>query len=129
MPAFQATVGIAFVASIILLIFGVATFAGTGLWWLAFLFLVGLGGTVLGCVARGARTGLGGVLLGLLIVPVYAAYSWLIWPALFRATTRALMRRSDWAKTTREPVELSANVQSDARVVESADRVQPADRR
>ena len=38
-------------------------------------------------------------------MPVYAAYSWLIWPVLARAAARQLVRRSDWAKTAREPIE------------------------
>ena len=36
--------------------------------------------------------------------PVYAAYAWIIWPVLARATARQLTRRSDWAKTAREPI-------------------------
>ena len=39
-----------------------------------------------------------------LVVPVYAAYSWLIWPVLTRAAARQLVRRRDWAKTAREPI-------------------------
>jgi 1,2-diacylglycerol 3-beta-glucosyltransferase len=66
--------------------------------------VLGFGGVVLGCVARGAQRGVGGILLSLLIVPVYAAYSWLIWPVLFRAGARQLTGRRDWAKTTREAV-------------------------
>jgi cellulose synthase/poly-beta-1,6-N-acetylglucosamine synthase-like glycosyltransferase len=105
MPAFQALVGVAFVASIFLAIFDVANFWGDGGWWqLLFFFLLGYGGIVLGCIARGARTGPVGILVSLLIVPVYAAYTWLIWPVLIRAATRQLMRRRDWAKTKREPV-------------------------
>ena len=55
MPVFQAVVGVAFVVSIFLAVFDVADFAGTGGWWLAFLFLIGLGGIGLGCIARGAQ--------------------------------------------------------------------------
>jgi hypothetical protein len=42
--------------------------------------------------------------LSLVIVPIYAAYSWLIWPALTRAAARQFTRRVDWAKTAREPI-------------------------
>jgi hypothetical protein len=45
-----------------------------------------------------------GIALGLLIVPVYAMYVWIIWPVLARAAGRLLTRRSDWAKTAREPL-------------------------
>jgi len=105
MPAFQALVGIGFVASILLAIFDVAGFWGDGGWWqLLFFFVLGYGGVTLGCIARGARAGPVGVVRSLLIVPVYATYAWLIWPVLFRATTRQLTGRGDWAKTAREPI-------------------------
>jgi hypothetical protein len=88
-PAFRALVGVAFVASIFLAIFDVADYRGRGAWWtLLFFFLLGYGGIPLGCIARGARTGPRGIILSVLIVPVYAAYSWLIWPALARAAGR-----------------------------------------
>ena len=105
MPVFQAVVGIGFVASIFLAIFDVAGFWGDGGWWqLVFFFVLGYGGVTLGCIARGARTGPVGIACSVLVVPVYAAYAWLIWPVLFRATTRQLMGRGDWAKTAREPL-------------------------
>jgi 1,2-diacylglycerol 3-beta-glucosyltransferase len=104
-PAFQALVGIAFVASIFLAIFDVADYWADGGWWqLLFFFLLGYGGILLGCLARGARTGVRGILLGLLIVPVYAAYSWLLWPALARAAARQVTRRRAWSKTAREQI-------------------------
>ena len=104
-PVFQALVGIAFAVSIVFAVFGVASFWGDDDWWmLAAFFLLGYGGVVLGCVARGAGTGAGGFIRSLLVVPVYAAYSWLIWPVLARATARQLTRRSTWAKTAREPI-------------------------
>jgi 1,2-diacylglycerol 3-beta-glucosyltransferase len=108
-PVFQAVVGIAFAVSIGFAIVGVAPFWGSAEWWLLVVFfLLGYGGVVLGCIARGAGTGAGGVLRGILITPVYAAYTWLIWPVLARATARQLTRRSGWAKTAREPIGKSA---------------------
>ncbi len=105
-PAIQALVGVAFLLSIVLAIFNVADFWGDGGWWqLLFFFLLGFGGIVLGCIARGARTGLAGVLRSLLIIPVYAAYTWLIWPVIARAGVRQLLGRKGWAKTAREPLE------------------------
>lgn len=105
MPVLQAIVGVAFAASIILAVFDVAGFWGdNGLWQLLFFFVLGFGGVALGCIARGAQWGIGGILRSLLIVPVFAAYSWLIWPVLFRAGARQLLGRSDWAKTARETV-------------------------
>jgi cellulose synthase/poly-beta-1,6-N-acetylglucosamine synthase-like glycosyltransferase len=105
-PALQATVGVAFVLAIGLAAFGVAGFAGgAALWQLAFFLVLGFGGVLLGCIARGVRSGVLGVLVGILIVPVYAAYSWLLWPALLRALYRHATGRSGWAKTAREPIE------------------------
>jgi 1,2-diacylglycerol 3-beta-glucosyltransferase len=105
-PVMQALVGLAFVVSIFLWIFGVAGFWGdTGWGELLFFFLLGFGGVLLGCVARGARRGPASVAFNLLIVPVYAAYAWIVWPVLARAAARQLTHRSDWAKTAREPIQ------------------------
>ncbi len=53
-------------------------------WWqVLFVYLLGFGGTMLGCVASRAGTGLRGVIVGLLVAQVYAFYSWLLWPVLF----------------------------------------------
>ena len=104
-PVFQAVIGVAFAVSIVLAVSGRAEFWGENGWLqLAFFFVLGFGGVVLGCIARGARDGTLGVLRGIAVVPVYAAYSWLIWPVLTRAAARQLVRRRDWAKTAREPI-------------------------
>jgi cellulose synthase/poly-beta-1,6-N-acetylglucosamine synthase-like glycosyltransferase len=105
MPVFQAFVGVAFAVSVVLAIFDVAGFWGNNGWWLLVVFFVlGFGGVVLGCIARGARRGPAGILISLLIVPVYAAYSWLTWPAIGRAALRQAIGRRGWAKTAREPI-------------------------
>jgi cellulose synthase/poly-beta-1,6-N-acetylglucosamine synthase-like glycosyltransferase len=104
-PVFQAIVGVAFAASIFLAIFDVANFWGDGGWWqLLFFLILGYGGITLGCLARGLSRGPAGILVTVLVVPVYAAYSWMIWPVLTRAAFRQLTRRRDWAKTAREPI-------------------------
>ena len=104
-PVIQAVVGVAFVVSIFLFVLGDADFWGTTAWLeLTFFFVLGFGGVTLGLIARGARKGLASVVFNLLIVPVYAAYSWIIWPVLTRATARQLTRRTGWAKTSREPI-------------------------
>jgi cellulose synthase/poly-beta-1,6-N-acetylglucosamine synthase-like glycosyltransferase len=104
-PAYQTVVGIGFAASVVLAALNVADFWGDGGWLqLIFFFLLGYGGVALGCVARGARTGLVGILCSLLVVPVYAAYSWLVWPVLARAAVRQLTHRRNWTKTAREPI-------------------------
>ena len=105
LPVIHAVVGVAFFASIVLAITGVANFWGDHDWWvLIFFFLLGYGGVLMGCIARGARHGVPGILRGILLAPVYAAYTWLLWPVLARAAARQLTHRSDWAKTAREPL-------------------------
>jgi cellulose synthase/poly-beta-1,6-N-acetylglucosamine synthase-like glycosyltransferase len=104
-PVFQALVGVAFAASIVLWIFDVADFWGDNGWiQLLFFFFLGYGGVLLGCIARGARRGPAGIAFNLLITPVYAAYSWLIWPVLASAASRQALRRRDWSKTARRPI-------------------------
>ncbi len=111
LPAIHAVVGIAFLASIVLAITGVANFWGHDDWWvLVFFFLLGYGGVLMGCIARGAQWGFFGILRGILLAPIYAAYTWLLWPVLARATARQLTHRSDWAKTAREPLGDQAKV-------------------
>ena len=114
MPALQTLVGIAFVVSIVFAIVGVADFWQGGGWWLLLVLFFGLGGVFLGCLARGARNGVVGILTSLLIIPVYAAYSWLIFPVLVRAVARQALGRRDWAKTAREPVASAPAEPSDA---------------
>jgi len=105
-PVFQAVVGVSFVAAIVLAILRVAPFWGDQDWWvLVFFFVLGFGGMTIGCIARGAENGFWGIVRGVLLMPVAAAYSWLLWPVLVRATARQLLRRDSWAKTAREPIE------------------------
>jgi 1,2-diacylglycerol 3-beta-glucosyltransferase len=105
LPAIHAVVGLAFLASIVLAITGVANFWGNSDWWvLVFFFLLGYGGVLMGCIARGARHGAAGIVRGVFLALVYAAYTWLLWPVLARAAARQFTHRSDWAKTAREPL-------------------------
>jgi 1,2-diacylglycerol 3-beta-glucosyltransferase len=103
-PIAQALVGVAFAAAIVLAIVGDFDLWGGGWGELVFFVLLGFGGVLLGCIARGVPRGPGGIAVSLLIIPVYAAYSWIIWPVLARATARQFTRRSNWAKTAREPI-------------------------
>jgi 1,2-diacylglycerol 3-beta-glucosyltransferase len=105
-PVLQAVVGVSFVAAIVLAIFGVAKFWGDQDWWvLVVFFILGFGGMTLGCIARGAENGFWGIVRGVLLMPVAAAYSWLLWPVLVRAAARQAFGRGSWAKTAREPLE------------------------
>jgi 1,2-diacylglycerol 3-beta-glucosyltransferase len=105
MPFWQGLIGLTLVVAALLAILGVAPLWDGGPWEeLVFFYLLGFGGTMLGCVARGASDGVLGALRGLLIAQVYAFYSWLLWPVLVRSTWRQLTERRDWAKTEREPI-------------------------
>ena len=73
------------------------------LWQVVFFYLLGFGGVLMGCIARGAARGVGGALKGVLVAQVYAFYTWILWPVLIRATVRQLTDRRAWAKTEREP--------------------------
>jgi cellulose synthase/poly-beta-1,6-N-acetylglucosamine synthase-like glycosyltransferase len=105
MPLWQTIVGASLIVAIVLAILDVAPFWGDLVWWqLLFFYLLGFGGVLMGCIARGAGQGLGGVLRNVLVAQVYAFYSWLLWPVLVRATARQLTDRRGWVKTEREQV-------------------------
>jgi 1,2-diacylglycerol 3-beta-glucosyltransferase len=104
-PFWTTIVGVCMVAAIVLAITGSAGFWAAGPWWqLLFFYVVGYGGIVLGCIARGAHKGTGNAATGWLIAHPYALYSWMIWPVLARATFRHLTAQRGWAKTAREPI-------------------------
>ncbi len=105
MPFFQGLVGAALVAAIVLAATGEASFwAGGPVWMLVFIYLLGFGGTILGCIAARTASGSGGALAGIATAQVYAFYSWLLWPVLLRSSVRQLTVQRDWAKTEREPL-------------------------
>lgn len=105
MPLWQGIVGITLVAAIALAVTGEFRFWGEGPWWqLLFFYVLGFGGTVLGCIAARSGQGARGWPAGFALGQVYAFYSWLLWPALIRSTLRQLTERRDWTKTEREPL-------------------------
>lgn len=105
LPFVQGLIGIALVAAILVATVGAVPFWEDGPWWqLAFFYLLGFGGIILGCLARGRPGGARGLLGGWLIAHPYAFYSWLLWPVLMRSALRELGRRREWAKTEREPL-------------------------
>jgi 1,2-diacylglycerol 3-beta-glucosyltransferase len=110
-PLWQTVVGLCLVAAIFLAMTGVADFWDDQVWWqLLFFYLLGFGGVVLGCIARGAHAGARGVITGYLVAHPYAVYTWLIWPVLVRATFRQLTESRQWAKTEREPLTVEPGV-------------------
>jgi 1,2-diacylglycerol 3-beta-glucosyltransferase len=105
LPFMQGLIGLTLLAAIGLAAFGDVPFWGGGPWWqLAFFYLLGFGGTIMGCVARGRPEGAWGMFKGYVLAHLYAFYSWLLWPVLVRSALRQLTERRDWAKTEREPI-------------------------
>ena len=105
MPFWQGIVGIGIAAAIYLSVSGTAPFWGGGpTWQLAFFWLLGFGGTVLGAIASRTGDGVKGWLVGFGIGHVYALYTWMIWPVLIRSTARQVASRDSWAKTEREAI-------------------------
>jgi cellulose synthase/poly-beta-1,6-N-acetylglucosamine synthase-like glycosyltransferase len=116
MPFWQMIIGAALVASLYLLLSGQAViWNGDTISTLIFFYILGFGGTVMGCIASRAADGFTGVLRGFLIGQAYAFYSWIIWPVLARSTFRQITERRDWAKTDRVPL-----AEADATEPESA---------
>jgi cellulose synthase/poly-beta-1,6-N-acetylglucosamine synthase-like glycosyltransferase len=110
MPFWQTVIGVSLIVAVVLWLSGAATiWEGGPLEELVFFYLLGFGGTLLGCVARGATQGRGGALRGLLIAQGYAYYSWLLWPVLARSAWRQITERRNWVKTEREPLQPTAH--------------------
>jgi 1,2-diacylglycerol 3-beta-glucosyltransferase len=106
MPLWQGIVGAATVSALVLAALGVAPFWGGGpTWQLLVVYLLGFGGTVLGCIAARRHDGPRGWIEGFVVGHAYALYTWTIWPVLVRATARQLMGRGTWAKTHRVPID------------------------
>ena len=109
MPFWQGIIGVALVAAMVFAITGeVAFWDGGPTWQLGLFYLLGFGGTVLGCIASRTSDGPLGWLAGFAIGQVYAIYTWFIWPVLLRSTLRQLTTRRDWSKTEREPLTAAA---------------------
>lgn len=112
MPVWQTVVGTSFIASIYLWFTGVSFLKDAGeWWWFYFLYMLGFGGILLGCIAARLqdRNKLLGLVKGILTAQVYAFYAWLLWPVLMRSTFRQLASRETWAKTSREAIEPAAS--------------------
>ena len=103
MPFWQSLIGVTLVAAAVLALTGEAPFWDDGNpWQLLFFYLLGFGGTIMGCIAARRGQGMRGVVLGVLTAQLYAFYSWLLWPVLLRSAARQLASRGSWAKTERE---------------------------
>jgi cellulose synthase/poly-beta-1,6-N-acetylglucosamine synthase-like glycosyltransferase len=104
-PFFQGVIGLSLVAAMYLAVTGTRIYDNR--WWmLLFIYLLGFGGTMLGCIAAKleARFTLIGLVKGLMTAQVYAFYSWILWPVLLRSSFRQISNRDTWAKTAREKI-------------------------
>lgn len=109
MPFWQGIVGAGLAGALFLALVGEAPLWGGGpTLQLLFFYVLGFGGTILGCIAGRTDQGPRGWIAGFLIGHLYAIYTWIIWPVLIRSAARQLSARSGWAKTEREPLETAA---------------------
>ncbi len=113
MPLWQGIIGVAFITAVTLMLLGIAPLWSSGPGWQLLLFyLLAFGGTILGCIAARRGSGARGWLLGFFTGNVYALYTWLLWPVLFRSVIRHLAHHNGWSKTRREPLEDEARALS-----------------
>ena len=119
MPLLQGMTGIAFIGSIYLLISGVASYIPSGtatelLLVVIVVYVLGIGGTMMGCIAAARGEGPTGYLRAFFTANAYAVYTWLLWPALFVSSFRFLTGRVGWQKTEREPLPIITDADSAA---------------
>lgn len=105
MPILQGIVGASLLGAIYLSITGTNVVGGS-FWWILFVYLLGFGGSLMGCLAARVKHkgDIAGVIKGLLSAQIYAFYSWLLWPVLIRSAGRQLIGVDSWAKTDREKI-------------------------
>ena len=105
MPVLQGIVGLSLAGAIYLALTGTDVIGGS-IWWILFIYLLGFGGSLMGCLAARIdhKADLSGVIKGILSAQVYAFYSWLLWPVLIRSVGRQLIGMDSWAKTDREKI-------------------------
>lgn len=102
-PVVQSWVGLSVVLSAIFLIFGIVTPVWSVLIIVLFYLFSAVPG-VAGVVFSRGRTRVRAFLLNVLLSHAYLIYSWLIYPVVYRALGRQLLRRGSWAKTAREQI-------------------------
>lgn len=100
-PVLQGIVGIAMATSVVVWATRDVGFLPSNWFMIVVFYLLGFTGVTLGCVARSGKGPINWI-RGWLLATVYAAYSWLLWPVLARATFRQVFRRGNWVKTPRE---------------------------
>jgi len=102
-PIVQAWVGLSVALSIVFLVLETVRPAWTILVIVLF-YLFSAGPGIVGVLFARRRTGIGPFLTNVLLAHLYLFYSWLIYPVVYRALLRQLLRRRSWAKTGREAI-------------------------
>lgn len=109
MPVWQAVIGAAVICAVVLVAFGYAAIL-TGPEHIPYLYAIGFGNTVLGCLVSRPKYSLRSPLATIGIAHVYAFYTWLLFPALARAAVRQLRARDDWDRTDRVAIGVTSPV-------------------
>ena len=107
MPLWQGLIGVALVVALALAVSGDDAVLGrrprAGSCLL--IYVLGFGGTMLGCIAARAADGPRGCAPRRPHRARLRVLHWLLWPVLVRSAVRQLTERRDWVKTEREPLE------------------------
>jgi 1,2-diacylglycerol 3-beta-glucosyltransferase len=106
MPVWQAVIGCAVICAGALVALGDASIV-TGPEQIPYLYAIGFGNTVLGCLVARPRSSRRALWASVGIAHVYALYTWLLFPALARAAARQLTARQEWNRTDREQLQLA----------------------
>jgi len=102
-PLLQLLTGIAFIVSLIMLIFGESAY-GAPYWWILVLFLaLAFGPGIVTLMTRGGHWYT--PLLAIVLVIPYTVYAWIIFPVLAVSLLRQLAGVRSWAKTARESLD------------------------
>jgi len=108
MPLWQAIIGCAVLCAGVLVALGDAPIL-TSPEQLPYLYAIGFGNTVLGCLVSRPKYSLRSPIKTIGIAHVYALYTWLLFPALARALARQVTAQRDWNRTDREPLQLTSD--------------------
>jgi 1,2-diacylglycerol 3-beta-glucosyltransferase len=104
MPLWQAVIGCAVVCAGVLAAVGDSAVI-SGPEQVPYLYAIGFGNTVLGCLLSRPKYSLRTPLATFALAHVYALYTWLLFPALARAAIRQLRADDDWNRTDRVPLQ------------------------
>lgn len=102
-PIVQAWVGLSVALSVIFLAFDIVRPEWT-LFIVVLFYAFSAGPGIVGVLFSRRRKGLGPFIVNVLLAHLYLFYSWLIYPVVYRALLRQLLRRKSWAKTRREAI-------------------------